>query len=156
VLFTLAFPGTVVVLLPFVLLRWRGDWPPQVSGVLWLGLLPLGVGVALYLACLREFVVTGGGTPAPWDAPRRLVRRGPYAWSRNPMYVGILAALAGEAILGASAVLVGYGALVFAAFHQRVVAFEEPTLARSFGEDWTRYRRAVPRWLGPRAGPGRP
>lgn len=48
--------------------------------------LALGGMVAAW--CIGTFVVRGRGTPALFDAPRRLVAVGPYRYVRNPMYVG--------------------------------------------------------------------
>ncbi len=97
----------------------------------------------------------GIGTPAPVAPPQLLVVGGIYRHVRNPMYVAVLAAILGQALLLGQLVLLGYAAamwLVFAAF---VRFYEEPTLAESFGADYDAYRRAVPAWL-PRLRPWRP
>jgi protein-S-isoprenylcysteine O-methyltransferase Ste14 len=149
-LFTVLFPGTVTILLPFLLLR--SGWGRVEPGP-WrsLGLPVLAAGAAVYAWCARDFAVRGRGTPAPWDAPRRLVVEGLYRHVRNPMYVGILSILAGEAVFFGSAPLLGYGALVFLAFRQRVVSFEGPALRRAFGDAFHAYCESVGRWLPRRA-----
>src|SRR5262249_47099275 len=58
-------------------------WTPEPG----LALLVAGAAVAVW--CIATFVVQGRGTPAPFDAPRRLVAIGPYRYARNPMYVGV-------------------------------------------------------------------
>ena len=73
---------------------------------------------------------------------------GPYRLSRNPMYVSVLALLAGWAVLFRSPLHAGYAALVVAAFQARVVLAEEPYLAKTHGDRWQDYRAQVPRWLG--------
>jgi protein-S-isoprenylcysteine O-methyltransferase Ste14 len=55
--------------------------------------------VGLYVWCAGAFTFIGKGTPAPIDAPRILVTQGAYRWMRNPMYVGVLLVVFGEAIL---------------------------------------------------------
>ena len=96
VLFTVLVPGTVAVYLP---LRMAKSSTPTLWSML-SGLPALATGVAMYAWCLWDFATFGRGTPAPMDAPKRLVVRGLYRYTRNPMYVGVLAvsrALASEA-----------------------------------------------------------
>jgi protein-S-isoprenylcysteine O-methyltransferase Ste14 len=112
-----------------------------------LGLLPLAVGIALLLWCVRAFYAVGGGTLAPWDPPRRLVTSGPYQLSRNPMYLAVAAILLGWAVLYASSRLALYALLVMIACHLRVLLGEEPWAERTFGAEWESYRANVPRWL---------
>lgn len=66
---------------------------------------------------------------------------------RNPIYVGVLEILVGEAMLFESLTLVGYALLVGLAFHLFVVSFEEPALRKTFGAAYEEYRNAVPRWI---------
>jgi protein-S-isoprenylcysteine O-methyltransferase Ste14 len=152
-LFTLAFPGTVLVYAPWVLQRFVAG-PAADLGVLHgAGWLLVGLGVLGYLLCAARFGREGHGTPAPWDAPRSLVAGGLYRQVRNPMYAALMVALAGEALAFGSAALAVYGGLVFVGFHLRVVAYEEPVLRAQFGASFDAYCARVPRWL-PRA-PGR-
>ena len=115
---------------------------------IWLiGLLPFCAGVILYFWCAGAFTFIGRGTPAPIDAPVFLVRSGPYRWVRNPMYIGVLSVLLGEAILFHSLSLVWCVLLAGTAVHLFVVFYEEPSLRRRFGESYETYLRTVPRWL---------
>jgi protein-S-isoprenylcysteine O-methyltransferase Ste14 len=109
--------------------------------------IPLGLGTLLLLWGVREFYDAGRGTLAPWDPPRHLVTTGPYRVSRNPMYVGVVAILAGWCTLWDSLPLIIYSALVAIGFHLRVLLFEEPWAARQFGAEWQAYRARVSRWL---------
>lgn len=151
-MFLAVVPGTVAALLPWYLTGWHtGDWPLPVR---LLGLLPLAVGVAGLLWSFGRFVVEGFGTPAPVAPTERLVVGGLYRFVRNPMYVAVVAAIAGQGLLLARPVLFVYGAcagLLMWAFGRW---YEEPELARAFGEEYERYRRAVPGWW-PRATPWR-
>jgi protein-S-isoprenylcysteine O-methyltransferase Ste14 len=102
-----------------------------------------------------RFVVEGFGTPAPVAAPERLVVGGVYRYVRNPMYVAVLAAIVGQALILGRLTLLLYAAaawLVVAAF---VRFYVEPTLARRFGADYEAYQRAVPAWW-PRLHPWSP
>jgi protein-S-isoprenylcysteine O-methyltransferase Ste14 len=120
---------------------------PWRDGVFWPGAALLVVGVAVVLWCVRDFYVQGRGTLAPWDPPRSLVTTGLYRYTRNPMYVGILIALAGWAVLFTSPFLAGYAAVMAIVFHLRVLMYEERRLRRQFPEDWAAYSATVPRWL---------
>jgi protein-S-isoprenylcysteine O-methyltransferase Ste14 len=97
--------------------------------------------------CVADFITRGRGTPNPYDAPTRLVVNGLYRLVRNPMYVGLGAVIAGQAALFGSPILAAYGAAALAAFHLRVVLYEEPTLSRTFAASWADYAARVPRWL---------
>lgn len=96
---------------------------------------------------MREFYVAGRGTLAPWAPPQQLLTSGPYRFSRNPMYLGVLTILAGWCVLWDSPALLGYALLFAIGFHLRVLIAEEPWAARRFGEEWSRYRARVRRWL---------
>ncbi|NUO82268.1 isoprenylcysteine carboxylmethyltransferase family protein [candidate division KSB1 bacterium] len=144
--FTVIAPGTVTIVLPYLLLSdARDKFGKQVWQ--WLGVFPALLGVGIYLWCAKDFAVQGRGTPAPYDPPKQLVVTGLYRFVRNPMYVGIVLILLGEALLFAEATLLLYTALVLFGFHLRVRLYEEPTLQRHFGESFTRYCANVPRWL---------
>jgi protein-S-isoprenylcysteine O-methyltransferase Ste14 len=108
----------------------------------------IGVGAALALWCIAVFVVRGLGTPAPFDAPRFLVAGGPYRWSRNPMYVGGLAVLAGLGLWLQSGAILLFAVVALGLAQAFVVLYEEPTLRRAFGESYEQYLRDVPRWVG--------
>jgi protein-S-isoprenylcysteine O-methyltransferase Ste14 len=66
------------------------------------------------------------------------------------MYVSVLLIGAGLAVGFRSRTLSVYAAALAIAFHVRVLTYEEPWLARTFGADWRAYRARVPRWLGRR------
>ena len=107
------------------------------------------LGGAIMLVCVFQFGWTGRGTPAPFDPPRRLVIRGPYRWVRNPMYVGMGLFLVGEALLLPSITrqMLWMVAICAVAVTLFVLAYEEPTLRRLFGDDYIEYCRNVRRWI---------
>ena len=149
-LFTLVVPGTVGVYVPWLLARGR---PPAAGVRLATAVALIALGAAIYAWCARDFAALGRGTPAPVDAPRTLVVRGPYRHTRNPMYLGVLAVILGWAIFFRASALALYGAVVAALFHAFVVLYEEPHLRKKFGAEYADYCARVPRWL-PRLGPG--
>ena len=107
----------------------------------------LAAGLAIFLWCVSDFVTRGNGTPDPNRPPRALVVHGLFRLVRNPMYVGVVTMIGGEALLFLSPWLLAWAATMLIVFHLRVVIYEEPTLARTFGEAWDEYRSRVPRWL---------
>ena len=142
VLFTFVVPGAGAVLIPW----WILERHPT-SATVWLAVVPIALGVALYVWCVWVFATVGRGTPGPWDAPRHLVAVGPYRWVRNPIYVGALAVILGEAWLFTSLPLLVYAGEAWVVCHLFVIGYEERALALRFGEDYADYRHAVPRWL---------
>lgn len=138
-----ALPGVVAFLVPLWLLA-PGSWNAFTN---LLGVIPLSVGIALLLSCVREFYVAGRGTLAPWSPPQALVVTGFYRFSRNPMYIAVLLILTGWAVGFESRQLGAYAAIVMVVFHLRVVFYEEPWLTRTHGDAWTQYRARVSRWF---------
>jgi protein-S-isoprenylcysteine O-methyltransferase Ste14 len=91
-------------------------------------------------------------TVMPHRAAARLVRTGPFAWSRNPIYVGNTLALAGLGVALDTAWLIAAALVMAALVHRLAVLPEERHLARRFGPDWEAYARSTPRWIGLRGG----
>jgi protein-S-isoprenylcysteine O-methyltransferase Ste14 len=147
------FIGLVLVYLPARLVSWSGIVRPGALGVQQVAGIAAGAaGAAVALWCVLTFALTGRGTPAPFDPPRRLVIQGPYRFVRNPMYLGAALALASAALFYGSLPLLGYTGFFLVATHLFVVGYEEPTLGRTFGQAYERYCRKVGRWW-PRATP---
>src|ERR1700731_120623 len=147
VTYSALFIGFVLVYLPTRLLAWSGIVRPMTMGVLQvLGMVIGAVGAAVALWCIFTFAAIGRGTPAPFDPPRRLVRQGPYRFRRNPLYIAAGVALAGAALFYESWPLLGYTGLFFLAAHLAVIWSEEPTLRRTFGQEYEEYCDRVRRW----------
>ena len=130
--------------MPWALTGWetRSPWPPlQVAGLV---LVAVGVGVLVH--AFARFVVEGLGTPAPVAPPERLVVGGLFRHVRNPMYLAVTATIVGQALILGRPGLLGYAAVFGASVVVFVRAYEEPTLARRYGEQYEAYRRAVPAW----------
>ncbi|MBL0715954.1 MAG: isoprenylcysteine carboxylmethyltransferase family protein [Desulfosarcina sp.] len=141
------FVGIVAFLIPlgiFIATRYRVG--VDMVSVRYLGLIPFTLGAFVSLWCVKDFVIRGRGTPAPFDPPTRLVLQGPYRYVRNPMYVGLFFVLIGEALLYASFFVLLYSLFLAAAAHIFVIFYEEPTLRRKFGERYEQYLKSVPRW----------
>ena len=152
-LFFAVAPGVVAGLVPWWLTGWRVGyswWLPLrvVGGVL------AAAGVVVLVSAFVRFVVEGAGTPAPVASTERLVVGGLYRYVRNPMYLAVLAAILGQALLLAQPVLLVYAVVAGAAMVAFVMWYEQPALARRYGAQYAAYRAAVPGWW-PRLRPWR-
>ena len=135
-------PGTVAGYVPWLLVRGK-SFAQSVSTALAAAVFL--VGLVIFLWCVWEFAVFGRGTPAPIDAPKKLVVRGPYRYVRNPMYLAVLTVILGWAILFHAVEVAIYGAGLAAAFHLFVTVYEEPKLEKTFGPAYEEYCSKVNR-----------
>lgn len=114
----------------------------------WLAAVPSVLGFAVALRCIWDFGWTGRGTPAPIAPPQRLVVVGFYRYVRNPMYVGFAAGWIGLWVVFGhpNPVVIAAVADVALGINLFVHFYEEPTLRKKFGADYTEYCRNVRRW----------
>jgi protein-S-isoprenylcysteine O-methyltransferase Ste14 len=154
-LFFLVAPAMLAGVIPWSITHWEFRPPFLAAEATRLaGLAFIIAGVPGVLDSFGRFALQGLGTPAPIAPPRNLVVSGLYRYVRNPIYVAVVAVILGQAVLFADWRLLGYGALIWLAFHIFVLAYEEPTLRQSYGAEYESYRANVPRWL-PRLTPWR-
>ena len=147
-LWSIFVPSGVTILTPYLLLTSRyGSWRINLLAFRFVGVIPILLGVAIYIWCACEFTFTGRGTPAPFDPPKQLVIKGPYLFVRNPMYVFVALTLIGEAIVFGAVILVVYAVIAITVCHVWVLLYEEPGLRRRFGEPYKRYCESVSRWI---------
>ena len=146
VIFTVLVPGTVAGYVPW---RLRNGSPIAASPwMVWPGALLIALGVAIYLhTAFWGFALHGRGTPAPIAPTKKLVVEGLHRYVRNPMYLGVLGVVLGQAVLFQSRSIALYAVVFWLAAHLFVLFYEEPTLHQQFGSDYDDYRRRVPRWL---------
>ncbi len=148
IVFTILVPGTVAFWLPLVVLDASKLVVPRAWSVVQFSALgPLAVGASIYARCVWDFVTRGRGIPMPIDHPKQLVVGGLYRYVRNPMYLGVLFFLLGEALFLRYPAFVLYTAIWFGFVNLFVLLYEEPNLRRKFGESYTRYTVAVGRWV---------
>lgn len=154
--FAVVAPGFVAGVAPWLMTSWHEGrpgypLPVEIAGGV---LLAAGAGVLIY--AFAQFALQGLGTPAPVAPPKTLVVRGLYRYVRNPMYMAVVAAIAGQGILLGRPVLIGYAAGIAAFFASFVYLLEQPALTRRYGAQYQAYRRDVPGWwprLRPRESP---
>ena len=151
-LFFAIAPAMIAGAIPWSMTRWRVATALPFRHAAW---IPIVAGAAVLIHSFGRFVIEGAGTPAPVAPTERLVVGGLYRYVRNPMYVGVLALIFGQALLFGDRRLAIYSACIAAAFVLFVALYEEPTLRARYGDEYEAYRRAVPGWL-PRLRPWRP
>ena len=146
ILFTLfGGPGFILVYLPYWITRFRVPvgqplWQTLAAGVLiFAGLIPL-------LESIQRFIRKGRGTLMPGVPTEHLMITGLNRYVRNPMYVGVLTAVFGEAILLHSRSMAEYFAIVWLGSELFIRLYEEPTLRRRYGEEYVSYCQQVRRW----------
>ena len=144
---TLLIPGTVLALVPYLILRGRNSMlfelePWTVSALLW-----VLAGIVIGSWSTLDFMIRGSGTPNPLDPPKLLVDRGLYGYVRNPGYVSVAFILIGEALFFRSVALAIYSAVLLIVIHLLVVLWEEPVLGRRYGDSYAEYRKRVSRWI---------
>jgi len=157
-IFTILVPGVVAAWTPWWLLHSSHEVRAFDPGLgRWAGLALALAGVAGYVLCALDFLLKGGGTPSIFftrhlrfllgEEPRLVVQQGLYRYSRNPMYLSVVAVILGEGVFFGSATVLLYGLAAFVFFHLVVVLLEEPHLRRKGGDSYREYCRRTPRWL---------
>jgi protein-S-isoprenylcysteine O-methyltransferase Ste14 len=140
----------VYLLASAVLMLLLHRWLPVVGLIYWpwrwLGLVPIAAGVGLAIAGERAFARAGTAV-LPFREPAAVVTSGPFAFTRNPMYLGMVACLIGWALLLGSLTPFLVVPLFFALIHHRFVLREEPFMAQRLGDAYIAYKSRVRRWL---------
>jgi protein-S-isoprenylcysteine O-methyltransferase Ste14 len=111
-----------------------------------LGAVPIVLGVALAAAALGWFR-RRDTTHDPFGQPEALVIEGPYRFTRNPMYVGVMLVLLGIALLVAQWPYLLVPLVFILSVRFGFVPREERRLAETFGHAYAQYRSRVRRWL---------
>mgnify|MGYP001375875249 CR=1 FL=1 len=111
-----------------------------------LGLIPMAFGLAVVLWAAGIFDRAGTAIK-PFQESSVLVQRGPFLVSRNPMYLSMVCALVGVAVLAGSVspflVVPAFAILI----DRRFIRAEEAILERRFGAEYVAYKARVRRWL---------
>jgi protein-S-isoprenylcysteine O-methyltransferase Ste14 len=145
-IFFVIAPGTLAGLVPW----WIGQWqehPPFFASADIAGAVLIALGLVPLLESFVRFAVEGLGTPAPVAPPQQLVIGGFYRHVRNPIYVGVVTVILGQALMFSDGRLLIWAAIVWVSFHLLVLVDEEPTLSAKFGVSYDIFRANVPRWL---------
>lgn len=150
--FLLPISATIVIPATIIGLTGRGEsfwgahfvhFPIQLA----IGTTLVLIGLALLTSTIKLFISIGKGTLAPWHPTQKLVVKGAYLYTRNPMISGVLFIILGETIAFGS----GGNLLWFLGFFVGnsvyFILSEEPGLERRFGREYKEYKENVPRWI---------
>ena len=153
--FLVIAPGVLAGLVPWWITRWEMLTPFAGYGAIRvIGVLFIVAGLPVLLDSFARFALLGLGTPAPVLPTRHLVVQGFFRYVRNPIYVAVTLLIAGQALVFADWRLLALAAVFWLCCHVFVLAYEEPTLRRTFGREYESYCAGVRRWL-PRFTPWR-
>lgn len=141
-----------LIFLSFLALTWLlhhvQPWPTGAPPALRLGLAALLGGAALPLmaSAVRKFGRAGTNVK-PWKPSTALVCEGPYRFTRNPMYLGMLLLYGASGLLMDTLYWAPLLPPLIGLMNWGVIAREERYLEEKFGADYTDYRSRVRRWL---------
>lgn len=148
----LILPFSVTVIIPLLIYEHTNWFFFDNLALTILGSVILSCGLALFLYTVVLFRTYGRGTLAPWTPTEKLVIRGPYRYCRNPMISGVFFILIGESMLYYSMNILIWAGIFLLINTTYFVLKEEPDLYKRFGDEYSEYKRNVPRWI-PRVTP---
>ena len=118
---------------------------------------------ALHSVPIGTLIILAGGALAAWGRATfaaaktqvnpasakndKLVETGPFKFTRNPMYLGMVIISIGAAILGGLAPLFAVPVLTFLLDEFIIIPFEEAKMERQFGDAFRAYKSRVRRWI---------
>lgn len=149
---TIPWPPLVYLAAALVALALHWSLPlPWFDGVLrmifaGLGLCGLCAGVALEIVTALTFR-RHRTTILPHRGASALITEGPFARSRNPIYVGNTLLMLGAGLLAGIAWFLPLGLAAAFTVQKLAIEREERHLAARFGADWDAYAARTPRWL---------
>jgi protein-S-isoprenylcysteine O-methyltransferase Ste14 len=117
---------------------WQRGW---LGGAIAAGAL-LGLGLWSVVLFRRS-----GQDENPWKPTPRIVERGPYRITRNPMYLQMLLVCVGLAVALANGWILALTPVAGWLLQRFAIRPEEAYLERKFGETYLAYKRRVRRWL---------
>ncbi len=112
----------------------------------YLGVIPIGLGVAIAVSCMRLFKRANTAI-RPFEESSALVTQGFYRYSRNPIYLSMVLALLGVSVaLGSPSPLLAVPPFIVI-IQRRFIRAEEAALQEKFGSRYTDYCARVRRWM---------
>jgi len=110
---------------------------------------PVGILIALVGISIRIWATKHIGRRMPWkkNKGKKLIRTGPYAIARNPLYIGNIIAATGLSMLSELVWMLPLVILYLSVIYHLVVLYEEKKLSERWGEAYLTYLNEVPRWI---------
>jgi len=122
----------------------EGEWGPLYASITG-GVLFIASLIVVIIEALRH--ERSGSNVEPWKPTTLILSSGAYAYSRNPIYVGMIVAYLGVAFAASSLVAVALLPLAILIIRYYVIAREEAYLIRKFGDEYLDYMKKVRRWI---------
>ena len=104
------------------------------------------IGMSLILWAVRLFVKAGTAIK-PFEASTKMIVAGPYRWSRNPIYLGMVFLLLGVGLALGTLTPFAVVPLYVWLIQKNFIAHEEAMLDKSFGAAYAEYKKRIRRWL---------
>lgn len=111
-----------------------------------LGVIPIVLGVLLAILGSRQFARAGTNI-IPFSESTALVTDGVFSRSRNPMYTGMVLALAGTALIMNGVIPWLVVVLFVAIIRGYFIRHEEALMTQTFGQAYLDYKARVRRWI---------
>jgi len=86
-------------------------------------------------------------TVKPYEKPSKLIREGPFTFSRHPMYLGMVLILLGISILLGSLITILFPLLFFFVMQLLFIPYEEKQMQKQFKNEYTSYKKKVRKWI---------
>lgn len=134
------------VLSMVLLHRWLPIFDPIDPPLSRLGWVPIVLGIGLAIWAERLFSRADTGV-RPFTLSTALVATGPYRFTRNPMYLGMMLVLLGGFFLAGSLGSFLVIPVFFWRIHSHFVLPEETHMTKHFGEEYEAFKRRTRRWL---------
>lgn len=129
-----------------------GEWYFSPTGTFFhmpyniLGALIAATGFVMMLLAWLQFK-SNNTAVCPTAETTQIVKKGMYAFSRNPMYLGLLLMLTGASFVLGRITSIMAPVLFFLIIDKIFIPFEEQKLATSFGDTYKSYMKATRRWV---------
>jgi protein-S-isoprenylcysteine O-methyltransferase Ste14 len=146
-LFTVLVPLPAVAFGPWYITHWA----PQpaffgIEALRYVGMALIPIGFVVYWKGITT-LGRQGVNPIPVPPITDIVRTGIFAWTRNPMYLGAITMMVGQALLFGSRSILYYALVWFGVFNLFELSFDEKVLMKQFPEVYGRYKKTVPMWI---------
>ena len=115
--------------------------------IVWLGVVLVAISFAISVWAFLLFRSEGTEINPTSETNKSLVVRGPFRFTRNPMYLGLVLLTLGIAFWVGSLPMFAVPLLVFATANWVHIPFEEAKMRRQLGAAFDRYMRQVRRWI---------
>jgi protein-S-isoprenylcysteine O-methyltransferase Ste14 len=116
------------------------------SPIRFLGLLPIIAGI--YLNLHSDWLIKKYRTTVkPFEKPTKLIEKGPFSFSRNPMYLGMALIILGGSIISGSVLSFAVPIVFALIIHYKFIIIEEALLENSFGPAYLKYKSRVHCWI---------